>query len=372
MKHEGVLKVLVGCIFLIFFTLAPNLSFAKVTGQCSNCHTMHNSQNGSGMEFTDSYGTLSGPFKALTRGDCLGCHAKNDATTFIDYSRGNGNDKGAPIVYNTQEPTYGPDLDSSGNIINNTNNQHTLAGGNFYWVHSDDAKGHNVPGVASADSSLSTPPGFCSDFTDKDGNAVAGGTWSAGTQVTCAGKYGCHGKHDTDDQFAAIYGAHHEDDSTIDGSTVGKSYRFLYGILGKEDNDWEASVNIDGHNQYKGVDRTTDDISGATKTTISYLCAECHGYFHSESSGTEGIDSNDDMQHPWIRHPTDFDMGNVSSSEYGNYGGASNYYNFIAPVASADVSSVVSKVTFSDDTIVMCLSCHRAHGSPYDDILRWN
>jgi len=347
-------------VFLLFLT---GISMAKVTGVCSNCHTMHNSQDNSAV-------VSGGPYRALTKGDCIGCHSSSSASTFIT--------NGIPIVYNTNAPTYGPDLDSSGNIINDTDNQHTLAGGNFYWVAQTggDAKGHNVSEITGVSYDMA-PPGFGgSSFTDQDGNDIAGGTWPANQQVTCAGLYGCHGTHtssDTDD-FTAIYGAHHADDSTIDGSTVGKSYRFLYGIVGKEDTDWEASVSSTDHNQYKGVDRNTDEITGVTKTTISYLCALCHGYFHSEAGGTEGIDPNDDMTHPWIRHPTDYDMGNTASgSEYRSYGGTSHTYDFIAPVASSDVSSVVSTVFSStDDAIVMCLSCHRAHGSPYDDILRWN
>jgi len=53
---------------------------AAVTGVCSNCHTMHNSQGGAVMA---TYGTEldgdTGPFEALTRGNCLDCHGQ-DAT----------------------------------------------------------------------------------------------------------------------------------------------------------------------------------------------------------------------------------------------------------------------------------------------------
>ncbi len=39
-------------------------------------------------------------------------------------------------------------------------------------------------------------------------------------------------------------GAHHKDDSGgITGASVGLSYRFLKGILGKEDTDWEHTQN---------------------------------------------------------------------------------------------------------------------------------
>jgi len=324
---------------------------------------MHNSQNGSGMEFSGT-----GPFKALVRGNCIGCHGNTTDTNTIK-TIGSSN---IPVVYNSSEPNYGPDYDSSGTLINTSGSSHTLAGGNFYWVTQSggDPKGHNPKMIDSdGDATLSSPPGFDPNF-----GAGIGTSWSAG-KLTCAGTYGCHGRHDTEDDFAAIYGAHHEDDSTIDGSTVGKSYRFLLGIVGKEDEDWEQTVAADDHNQYKGVDRTSDTTKDSS--TISYLCVECHGYFHTENGCDEGIDPDDDMTHPWIRHPTDYDMGNTaSSSEYRSYVGADGstaaQYNIVAPVASADVSTVKSTVSFNDDTIVMCLSCHRAHGTPYDDILRWD
>lgn len=231
-----------------------------------------------------------------------------------------------------------------------------MAGGNFYWVTQTGGapKGHNVAGIASPDTRFSTVPGSSASYY----------------QVTCAGASGCHGDRSKSDQYQAMYGAHHDDDSIIDGTTVGKSYRFLKGILGKEDSDWEQSVSNADHNQYKGVDRT--DETQDDPSTISHLCAECHGDFHNGSgnisSGTWGS--------PWLRHPTDYDMGSTpSGSEYRQYYYSTkgdNLYNPLVPVASEDVSSVKSSVTFNKDTIITCLSCHRAHGSPYDSIMRWD
>ncbi|MBW2020585.1 MAG: hypothetical protein JRI65_11395 [Deltaproteobacteria bacterium] len=66
-------------------------------------------------------------------------------------------------------------------------------------------------------------------------------------------------------------------------------------------------------------------------------------------------------------------MGNTAvGSEYRTYNGDGSTYSVVAPVASEDVSTVVSSVSYSDDTIVTCLSCHRAHGSDYADLLRWD
>jgi hypothetical protein len=326
-------------IFLIIICLFSRRASAQVEGLCSNCHTMHYSQQGEVP--TECAG--SGPYNALLINDCIGCHTgTNDGTN------------NTPYIFSSTAPAYG-DTGTEGDC---------LAGGNFYWSTQagGDVVSHNVEGIAGADVTLSVPPGFDATYTDYEGNVAGGGSWTAGQQVTCAGTYGCHGHHDTENSVSAIQGGHHASGSTIDGSSVGKSYRFLIGILGLEDPDWEYQPNSTAHNQYYGVDR------GAVpdNQTISYLCAQCHGVFHS-ISGAGGSS-------PWLRHPTDFDMGNTGgSTEYRDYpGDASHTYSVIAPVASTDVSSVVSSVTFADDTIVTCISCHRAHGTLYFKLMRWD
>ncbi|MBW2740983.1 MAG: hypothetical protein JRE64_19540, partial [Deltaproteobacteria bacterium] len=124
------------------------IGYAKVTGMCSNCHTMHNSQGGSHMIINTTIdgtggtgGTLlnDGGYPALTRGSCVGCHTGENTST-----------SATPYVYNTDSVTYGTD---------------TLAGGNFKWVLDSDAKGHNVSGIPTmtADGVLSEAPGDLMD-----------------------------------------------------------------------------------------------------------------------------------------------------------------------------------------------------------------
>ena len=75
---------------------------------------------------------------------------------------------------------------------------------------------------------------------------------------------------------------------------------------------------------------------------------------------------------PWIRHPVDYAM--PLTGEYAAYGyPAVSDYNFVTPVGSVDVSAKKPTVTgLGGDTIITCVTCHRAHGSPYDYSLRWN
>lgn len=324
--------------------MAPGLGIAA--GPCVNCHTMHNSQGGAVI--TDNPTANSALINAP--GGCIGCHTGTN----------NGAVDGIPFVLDAgAAPTAT-----------------SLAGGNFYWVAdaagNTDVKGHNVVGISAQDAIGLTPPGWSSDF-DAYGTVGQVGSWT--TQLTCAGTNGCHGDHTYADQFAAVSGAHHTNDATITGVTTGNSFRFLLGILGYEDTDWEFATAADNHNQYFGYARTDDIVptAGDATKTINYLCAECHGNFHSGAVNLGAL-PGDDTTAAWIRHPSDFDMNEASGTEYQAYGGSgTNAYQPLVPLASDDVSAPLSTVlNASGDAIVSCISCHRAHGSAYDDLLRWD
>ena len=330
---------LAGILFLAL-TCPPfsGESLAVVPGPCSDCHTMHHSQDGGTLS---AWGT-SGPYEALLTIDCIGCHTGVNTTTTT-----------TPYVFDPDGPTYS----LTGTEATTT----TLAGGNFFWVVSDQTKGHNVSGICTSDSVLDVPPGFNGGRAAGDGTTPGNGSgWSSGTQITCAGTYGCHGSHDTTSQARAIRGGHHSLNGPVITSPQDNAadYRFLVGIAGYEDSDWEFRPVAAAHNQYKGLDSPEDSET----STISYFCSQCHGTFHD--------DVTDGSASPWLRHPTNFDMGSTASgSEYRDYGPA---YEVIAPVASDNVTTVITTVTFSDDTIITCISCHRAHGSPYYKSMRWD
>ncbi|OKY74854.1 MAG: hypothetical protein BM485_11495 [Desulfobulbaceae bacterium DB1] len=336
------------CIyFVLSLSLIPEVCLAKVSGQCGNCHTMHNSQDGAAVAYeanlsTDSWQSTANPNEALLKTNCIGCHLGDNSV----------GDREIPYVLQFQEPTYG-DTGTEG---------HTLAGGSFYWVSSGQhAMGHNVAGIAVPDARL--------------GNLPPGGTELAG-QLTCAGSVGCHGDRTKTGQLAAMYGSHHANNMTAwkDGTTLAKSYRFLLSVQGLEDSQFEYQPTVTRHNKYYGVDRTaeTEDGSG----TVGKLCAQCHGDFHQ---GNGEIASGVFGSGVWLRHPTNFDMGRASSStEYEKYNGDDGIgtapYSIISPVATTSTTTTVNSTVYenTDDAIVMCLSCHRAHGTKYGGMLRWD
>ncbi|RLB81299.1 MAG: hypothetical protein DRH17_09585 [Deltaproteobacteria bacterium] len=318
-------------LILSLILFLPGNSSAKVTGVCSNCHTMHYSQNGTQLS---SWGS-DGPYQNLTTSNCVGCHSAADGATWQDAVTG------APIVYNASAPSY--------------NTQKGLAAGNFYYVAQDQTKGHNVtdiPGVSQDSNFTSTPGGTGSTCSACHG----GGNMVLTKCVFC---------HDAKD-------AHHADDSATVVGESGGYYRFLsftyyhpssfqeglgfYGCEGIEDSDWEKTVTSTDHNEYAGAPASGNSHS------ISKYCACCHEGFHGTANTQSGSS--------WIRHPSDHVLPN--SGEYASY----TTYSPEAPIARdptvlAGMTGPSQTVTPGSDQ-VSCLSCHRAHGSPKPDMLRWD
>lgn len=349
------LPVLVMLILLGWFA---GIASAAVTGDCVNCHTMHNSQDG------DTFGLngeeLSTAQVNLLKSDCLGCHTS--ATNTIEWI-GTGNQSKVPIVLTTSEPTY-PPTGSSNSV---------LAGGNFYWVaQGNDSMGHNVFGLQgptfedNVDGELSEAPG----------NAQAVGVGSNcrdchGTLATATS--GCKGCH---------FAAHHADDGLDNAVTKGGDgwFRFLSGaqmstgvdpatstrdsllsqpgVIGVEDPNWEQ--NPASHNVYKGATGYVNAGSGAINgNSIGLYCTGCHSRFHHDMGGDE--DGMQNTSGAWIRHPSDVVL--PDTGEYANYS-----YTALAPVAYETISDAGE----GSIELVTCLSCHRAHGSKYPDMLRWD
>lgn len=342
MKINGT-KTLLAALAVGGLVLGAQAVFAgTMTGVCSSCHTMHNSQNGA---FMTQNGAAAN--EQLLLNSCTGCHS-GDAGPLLS-----SND--APIVIHTTQPNT---LPQSGVGTNNY-----TAAGSFYWVDSlsMDATGHNV-----ATDTLIAQDGTL-------GNTPPGGT-ILGAQLEC-GRGEANGCH-------VANGTHHinvgGDQSSgpgvsvwVDGSANEASYRFLSGgIQGAENGDWEYTVDTDDHNVY-WADATWN---GGDTDTINAFCAKCHGNFHAQgTSGAagEGQDvggSGGDGVSPWIRHPTDISLS-AKGGEYANY----DTYDWIAPVGAAGTTTSVQFTNVASGTdSVLCLSCHRAHGSPYADMLRWS
>ncbi|MEA2084613.1 MAG: cytochrome c3 family protein [Thermodesulfobacteriota bacterium] len=322
--------------FLALLLIPPCQSLAKVTGQCANCHTMHNSQNGSDLS--------AEPNNTLLTSTCVGCHSSNTSST--TYSLGGCT---VPVVnYTGGAPA------------------NYLAGGNFYWVAdgggNDDTKGHNVFGIAGQDSEITAAEG-APGFYASCGTAACHATLAVEqTSIPSLGS-GCQGCH--------LNVMHHADDSATVVDSTGGYYRFLSGhmsgngcgVNGIEDSDWHATKGADDHNEYLGSVGGKTGSAGFYNNgnTMTAYCCGCHGNFHKQQNAGGA----------WIRHPSDAVLPDTTpDSEYEAY----TIYDPNVPVARPDFTGYTepsATVTPGTD-LVMCLSCHRPHGSPYSDILRWD
>ena len=318
------------CAALVLSVLFCPGAGARVKGPCNSCHTMHNSQGGQPMAKDDNGNPINTPYEALLISSCLGCHSSSTSQTIVTTSWGE-----TPIVNNLIAPV------------------NPLAGGNFYYSSGSYTytNGHYSVGDTGHNLTASTLPYGGGFINSTAPNAYNGPLRCSGTHG-CHGYNGGHGEAPDNSYIDAIKGGHHGKTSPMDGSTVARSYRMLYGITGVEDPNWEQANSNTAHNQYQGGTSSTQN------NTISYLCAECHGNFHS-STGTGGSD-------PWIRHPTDIVL--PASGEYASY----TVYNMNAPVARQNPSTASETVVTPGSDVIMCLTCHRAHASPWYKGLRWD
>lgn len=312
-------------LFSLSIVLVQGAAYAIVSGPCSNCHTMHNSQDGSSMA-RDFYGAAEAtPQNNLTVSTCLGCH--------------NGQATGAPKIFETWASA-----------------DRTAAGSFNNAVFTTDAKGHNVKDLIDAslltvttEDTLSTAPG-----------AEAGGyTEPTPAQLTCAGTLGCHGNHDAA-AGNSVTGFHH--------GGYPNAYRFLRfydgavhtDINGKGTNTYEAGgATATDHNVYYAL----PDDNDAARNSISSLCALCHGDFHDEVDTADAVT----LASPWKRHPTEIVIPGTwtPTLDYNRNPYAFNGADYTTAQTNADYSGV-------SNPRVACISCHRAHATTQNDILRFD
>lgn len=309
---------------------------ANVTGPCANCHTMHNSQAGTLVSSINR--------ARLLTSDCVGCHSSSSADTIVQLGTTR-----IPIVYNTAAPPV-----------------NELAGGNFHWVAKNGHQyGHNVRGISPPDSFLAIGPG--------GENLQCGNSCHQSFSLpdTGFGRNGCEGCHGS---------VKHHGASVVAGQPVTAAegwYRFLMapsshsgfgltqGVAGIEDPNWEQTPTSTQHNIYFGGDGT----AAQSPRSLNKFCASCHAKFHAPGffeSGGLTVDNGGGVN-PWLRHPTNYAIPN--KGEFAPL--FATPYNPAVPVAKPVLTSYqAAKIEIGDQ--VSCVSCHRAHGSPYPDMLRWD
>lgn len=323
-------------LILVTLVFANSQSFA-ITGACSGCHTMHNSQNGTVVAAGTTYGQPA--YGQLLLGDCLACH-----------SRVGGAAPTAPKVDANiaGSQTAAGSWNQAGGVDTRMHNLSVIPGGYDFSV----AETTNVSGIAP------------------------GGTF-ASANLTCAGANGCHGSGNVAFNAAiptgqnGLNGYHH---NSIAG---GAGYRFLRvrgdnnpGVLGTPvggsgSTNWEmGGATAVNHNVYQGK-----TYNAALGNSFSDFCNNCHPSFHAagdaatDQGGTVGA---------FTRHPTDYLLSNLPNYAVIQASITVDYTNnpFVWE-NTAGVSSTAA-YTVGATTQVGCVSCHRSHASNQPDLLRFD
>ena len=140
------------------------------------------------------------------------------------------------------------------------------------------------------------------------------------------------------------------------------------GVMGIEEPNWEQNPSASNHNGYYGttVLYGKSHMSYLQDYSIGQFCTGCHGAFHHPAYQIDGSGMLDSTS-AWIRHPSDVVI--PKAGEYAAY----QSYNPLVPVAKPALDGLRNSPDVVPGTdIVTCISCHRAHGSPNPDMLRWS
>jgi hypothetical protein len=304
------LILLVSMLFLAGFSSVMAFHDEGVA-DCGGCHTMHNSQDGALVDPDSASGNAYLLIDATPSDTCLSCHAAYGQRSSDGSTRGPGGD----FYWMTQTFTWS----AHGHDYNSYGREH----------------GHNVdsPGYGLVVEPVMTE--------------APGGTYD----IDYLGCNSCHDPHGNEN-FRLLYGI---------GDTAA-NYPTGYSFT-------EAAPVADGNSRRTNIGDSGEELHGqhtAYTSGMSDWCANCHAGMHSDMTTN-------------LVHPTDVSIGSTNSTTYNGYvttgdftGGAyaTAYLPLVPFEDSANTTSSLTGTTASSK--VMCLTCHRAHASPYRDATRWD
>ena len=327
-------------IYVLFVAAAVTLCSATSAnafhdggvGYCDGCHTLHSS------EPVDPDSTLN---STLLKGSdpsstCLGCHA---------------------------------DINHEYSIFNEITPAQT-AGGDFSWLkttveneESGRNHGHNIIAVdfgLSEDGILQYAPG---------------GTYPA-AGLQCISCHDPHGKLANDSNPAAISGSGSYGDTATDGETVLGNFRLLGG-LGYTENG-KTSGFAYGVPTAVAPSAANGPESDSNHTAygmgMSEWCANCHTDMLDSASGTatdkHPAGNNTKLSKQIIeRYNSYIGSGDLSGSQVSAYSSLVPFEFGTDDISQLDPSSTAGP---GSNANVMCLTCHRAHASAFDNSGRWD
>ena len=333
MKTKVALLTLIAAAVVV----APAVAFHDGgVAHCNGCHTMHNSEDGVGVN-DDGSGT-GGEDVGTGYDDLLLFPNATDVCTDC-----HGNSGRSYAVWSADPDTI-TKFESAGDFV-------FLLDDNLNDGHRGSVMSNWIPGEAGAHNVKSGIKGTNWDSTLSAPPAVPGASPLSNNNLHCSS---CHDPHGNDG-FRLLYQAGQDVSVGGDLVTYGTSM-VAYGISYGDD---ETN---DNHNAY---------ASG-----YSEWCSTCHTGFHNGYGN--------------MIHPSGTALTGAIVTKYNKYEGTTDCVNnagspcgtglsadaYLAEVPYEDPAHTIADVTKTagptGTSKVACVSCHRAHGSSAPDIGRWD
>ncbi|MEW6599537.1 MAG: cytochrome C [Nitrospirota bacterium] len=352
MKGFKVVLLIMAAAVIVLGTSAAYAFHSGGVAECTGCHMLHDAKSTSAL--------LAGTDISST---CINCHGASGASSYH-------------IVT--------PDADMPAG----TPPGNRTPGGDFGWLKKTYTWS---PRSGTTSTSEGDSPGHnivAADFGyDADGtNLTAPGGNMDATQLTCNSCHDNHGKlrRLSDGTFATTgapiigSGSYNNSATPAAGQAVG-AYRLLRGTgstAGSGGKSFSAIFNAVVPSTYNRSEATTP-TRVAYGAGISDWCATCHPDMHSGTSSK-------------MTHPVNQGLGTEVAGNYNAYkgsgdmtGSSATSYDSLIPFQTDNTSdySVLKPLAVNDGSVatgpatsdrVMCLSCHRAHASGWDYMLRTN
>jgi predicted CXXCH cytochrome family protein len=330
--------------------------------ECSGCHSMHNATSPSFL--------LVGTDASST---CLSCHQHAGDT--------------GPSSYHIST--------AEADMAGTTPPRQRTPGGDFgwlkktySWVPRSGAATETSPGAAHGHNIVAVDAAYVADAANP---TAPGGTFAA-SQLGCQSCHDPHGRArrlSTGEYVNAFYnpgssnapiigsGSYATSTDPAAGQAVGV-YRLLRGLgdnsqTGANFAGVGVAIAPSGYNATEAVNQVRVAYGASGQNTWGAWCGTCHPTMHS-NSGTV--------------HPVDRALGDIASAynayvKTGDLGGdAATSYSSLVPFAegTGDIATLKSHANNNGSyrngpattDQVTCFSCHRAHASGFDYMLRFN
>ncbi len=357
MKELKIGSIVLAAALVTFGTGGPAFAFhSGGVAECMGCHALHNAKSASSL--------LVGTDVSST---CLTCHHSAIAGNEYVSTDESAMPAGTPPGNRTPGGDFG--------WLKKT---YTWNPGDGAKTEAGDRHGHNIVSIDFS---------YAADTT----NLIApGGTMDA-TQLSCNSCHDQHGKlrRLSGGTFATSgapiigSGSYNTSPDPVAGQAVG-AYRLLRGGTTAASEAGSGGVTFAAGVVFNAVAPSTFNRSEAvTPTRVAYgagnstWCAACHPDMHSATSSK-------------MTHPVNQGLGPTVTANYNAYKGSgdatgtqASSYDSIVPFQTGNTSdyAVLKPLAVNDGSVstgpetsdrVMCLSCHRAHATGWESLLRWD